>query len=378
MRTHNEVFEKIIIIKNLKDNLHNAKRVTLVEKITTIQSTHLPNEGNTRISILDKIDMRISCSLGSLLSISQILECSKILSNKSIDTIWIPETWGMENFSMLGMVSQNCPTSKIGSSIINIFSRSPAAIAMGASTVDTISKGRLILGLGTSSPEIVEEFHGYEFKNPLKRMREYVEIINLIISGNTVNYSGNLFNLKNFSLLIKPPRNKIPIYLAAVNQRMVDLTWELGDGVIFYLRPIEEMKDTISKMQSKRKIDVTCQLITCVSEDSEVAIDRCKKTLAFYVAVGKIYREFLAKNGFQKETQNIFEEYKKTGFKSIHEQVPDNMLESLTIAGEPENCVKKLHKFQESGIDLPIIQFNPVGDVIDSFRLFSKTFLEDK
>ena len=117
--------------------------------------------------------------------------------------------------------------------------------------------------------------------------------------------------MKNFSLLIKPQREKIPIYLAAVNQKMVELTWNVGDGVIFYLRPIEEMKKTIQSMQSKRKIDVTCQLITCVSHDSELAINRCKKTLAFYVSVGKIYREFLAKNGFEKETRNIFEEFKK-------------------------------------------------------------------
>ena len=91
------------------------------------------------------------------------------------------------------------------------------------------------------------------------------------------------------------------------------------------------MKKTIQTMQSKRKIDVTCQLITCVSHDSEIAINRCKKTLAFYVSVGKIYREFLAKNGFEKETRNIFEEFKKSGFDSNYELVTDKMLNSLTI-----------------------------------------------
>ena len=106
---------------------------------------------------------------------------------------------------------------------------------------------------------IVENFHGYEFKNPLLRMQEYVEIIKLILSGNTVNYSGEIFNLKNFTLLIKPPRKEIPIYLAAVNQKMMELAWRIADGVIFYLRPKIEMEKTIHVMQSKRKIDVTCQ-----------------------------------------------------------------------------------------------------------------------
>ena len=246
--------------------------------------------------------MRTACSLGSLLSVNQVLECSEILEKTNIDTIWIPETWGMENFSMLSAVSGKTKSKKIGSSIINIYSRSPATIAMGAATVDTLSNGRVILGLGTSSPPIVETFHGYKLEKPLQRMKEYVEIIRLVTSGKQANYAGEIFNLKNFTLLIKPKRKTIPIYMAAVNQKMVELTWKIGDGVIFYLRPKNEMKETIANMQSKKKIDVTCQIITCVSNDSEDAILRAKKTLAFYISVGKVYREFLVKNGFKNET----------------------------------------------------------------------------
>ncbi len=321
--------------------------------------------------------MRIACSLGSLLSVNQVLECSEILSKTNVDTIWIPETWGMENFSMLSAVSNKTTTQKIGSSIINIYSRSPSLIAMGAATVDSLLDGRLILGLGTSSLPIVETFHGYKFEKPVQRMREYVKIIRLVLSGKEINYSGEIFDLKNFTLLIKPKRELIPIYLAAVNQKMVDLTWDIGDGVIFYLRPLNEMKETITKMQSKKEIDVTCQIITCVAEDSNTAIVRAKKTLAFYVSVGKVYREFLAKNGFKNETSNIFDEFKKSGLKSIHELVTDSMLESLCIAGAPEECKKQLQNFYETGIDLPIIQFNPVGDTSESFELLKKTFLDE-
>lgn len=322
--------------------------------------------------------MKMACSLGSLLSINQVLNCSQILSKTSAETIWIPETWGMENFSMLSMVSQKTQSQKIGSSIINIFSRSPAVIAMGAVTVDTISNGRLVLGLGTSTSAIVEDFHGSEFKNPVLRMKEYVEIIKLILTGKSVNYRGEIFNLKNFTLLIKEPREKIPIYLAAVNQQMVELAWKVGDGVIFYLRPLDEMKKTIETMQLKRKINVSCQFITCVSKDSELAMDKCKKTLAFYVSVGKIYREFLAKNGFQNETRNIFEEYKKSGFISNHELVTDKMINALTVTGDPETCVSQLQRIKETGVGQPIMQFNPIGDVSDSFKLFSNTFFEEK
>ena len=318
--------------------------------------------------------MRIACSLGSLLSVKQVLECTEMLSETKIDSVWIPETWGMENFSMLGAVANNTKSQKIGSSIINIYSRSPSTISMGAATIDSLSDGRLILGLGTSSIPIVEDFHGVSFENPVQRMREYVEIIRLSLTKKQINYSGKIFNLKNFTLLIEPKRQSIPIYLAAINQKMVNLTWEVADGVIFYLRPIDEMKKTIAEMQLQKKIDVTCQIITCVSENSEEAIQRAKKTIAFYVSVGKIYREFLKKNGFQTDVTNIFEEFKKSGFKSNHELVTDSMLKSLCIAGTPNESKLQLQKFRDAGIDLPIIQFNPIGDAIESFSLLKKTF----
>ena len=322
------------------------------------------------------VAMRLSYSLGSLLTIEQILACSKKLNYFKPDTVWIPETWGMENFSLLSLASNENTHSKIGSSIINIYSRSPSLIAMGAATVDTISNKRLILGLGTSSQSIIENFHGYKFEKPIKRMKEYVEIIRLILSGKTVNYSGEIFSLKNFSLLIKPPRNTIPIYLAAINQKMVELTWKIADGVIFYLRPKNEIKSILAKMQNQKKIDTSLQIITCVHHNTEKAITRAKMTIAFYVSVGKIYREFLSSNGFKNETKNIFEEYEKTGLKNNYELVPESMLNELCICGTPNECRDQLKQFRETGINLPIIQFNPIDNVEESFDLVTSTFSE--
>ena len=321
--------------------------------------------------------MRLSYSLGSLLTINQILECSRKLNILKPDTVWIPETWGMENFSMLSLACMENKFSKIGSSIINIYSRSPSLIAMGAATVDTISNKRLVLGLGTSTKPLIEDFHGDKFEKPVKRMKEYVEIIRLILTGKTINYSGEIFSLKDFSLLIKPPRNTIPIYLAAVNQKMVELAWEIADGVIFYLRPKNEIKSTLARMKNQKKIDTTLQIITCVHDDPEKAIFRAKKTIAFYVSVGKIYREFLAQNGFKNETKNIFEEYKKTGLTNNHEFVPESMVNELCISGTPNECKKQLKQFRETGINLPIIQFNPTDNVQDSFDLIISTFSEE-
>tara|TARA_B100001142_G_scaffold321705_1_gene368816 strand:- start:1130 stop:1552 length:423 start_codon:yes stop_codon:yes gene_type:complete len=134
------------------------------------------------------------------------------------------------------------------------------------------------------------------------------------------------------------------------------------------------MKETISKMQKKKKIDTTLQIITCIHNDKEKARNRAKKTLSFYIAVGKIYREFLKSTGYSKETQIIYDEYQKRGLTGLEKFVPEKMLDDLCIAGTPDTAVKKLNAFRDIGIDLPIIQFNPIDDVKKSFELLTKTF----
>ncbi len=319
--------------------------------------------------------MRLSYSLGSLLSIGQVLECADMLRKKNPDTVWVPETWGMECFSMLGAISQRVG-SKIGSSVINVYSRSPALIGMGAVTVDTVSQGRLVLGLGTSSPAITENLHGVGFQRPLERMREYVEVIRKVTSGGRIDHSGEFFNLRGFSLLTRPFRDRIPIYMAAVNERMIGLASEIADGIIFYLRPVDELKKTAARMRAKN-MDTTCQIITAMSHDGEKATARAKETIAFYVSVGKIYRDFLAQNGFKRETELIYDEFAKSKASDAG-LVSDSMADALAIHGTPDECLAGLKKFTETGIDLPIIQFNPVGDTVESFRLMTSVFSGDR
>ena len=139
-------------------------------------------------------------------------------------------------------------------------------------------------------------------------------------------------------------------------------------------RPKAEMKQTIEKMQVQRKIDISLQIITCIDNDSEKARTRAKKTLSFYIAVGKIYREFLELNGYSDTVHKIYNEYNKTGLKKLDELVPDKILDDLCIAGTSEDGIKKLQSFREAGIELPIIQINPIGDTKESFELLTKTF----
>lgn len=321
----------------------------------------------------------ISYSLGSLLSVNDVLGCARTLADYKINTVWIPETWGMECFSMMGAISQKLDNVRIGSSIINIYSRSPALVAMGAVTADSLSGGNAILGLGASSPAIVESFHGSKYDSPLERMREYVQIIRLVCSGEKIKHTGRFFSLSDFRILIKPPRTRIPIYLAAVGPQMLKLATEIADGAILYLRPLDELKKTSRKITSQNPdFDVGCQIITAVSHDSESAIKRAKSTISFYVAVSRVYREFLAGCGYTSETSAIAAEYTKTKIPQNPSLVPDSMVDDLAICGTPESCRTQLRRFVDAGVTHPILQFNPVGNVAESFLLACNTFSEDK
>jgi alkanesulfonate monooxygenase SsuD/methylene tetrahydromethanopterin reductase-like flavin-dependent oxidoreductase (luciferase family) len=325
------------------------------------------------------IEEKIGVSLGPLLSMDELLRCAKMADQQqNIDSLWIPESWGRESFSSLGAISQITKNVRLGTSIIGIYSRTPAITAMAATTLDMLSGNRIVIGLGASTPAIVENWHGVHFDMPARRMKEYMELVRLMTQGEKVDYSGKFFKIKNFKMLHQPQRKHIPIFMAAVNKKMISITSDLADGILLYLRPFEELNKIAYELKQATKgkaFEIACSFICAVSnKEPQKARDRAAVTLAFYVAVGKYYSNFLAENGFKAEVQEIIEEYKKSGAETAAKFVSDKMLNSLAICGSSEECRESLSKFVSTGITLPILQFNPVGDSESSFREMLSTF----
>lgn len=337
---------------------------------------------------------KIGYNIGTLLSVKSILGFAKKVEEKTnVHSLWVPESWGREAFVTLGALSQVTNKVKLGTGIVSIHSRTPATVAMAISTLDILSNNRSILGLGVSTPALVENWHGIKFDNPFEKMREYIECIRMIMKGSKVKFEGKYFKINDFKILFKPQRENIPIYTAAVNNGMIDLSSELSDGVLLYLRSKNELKKGVDRIlnniagkkdvgnydkkfcendiknikeddesKQRKNFEICCAFITAVSDkEPDKARERAAKTLAFYVAVGKYYNRFLLKTGYEYEVNNITEEYKKNGIENIHKFVSDSMLESLTICGTKEECRKSLEVFVNTGITLPIIQINPVG-----------------
>ncbi|HEX5920271.1 MAG TPA: LLM class flavin-dependent oxidoreductase [Nitrososphaeraceae archaeon] len=316
---------------------------------------------------------QIGYNPSSLFNTQDILEFAKQLDYKpQANSLWIPESWGREAFVMLGAIAAMTRRIKLGTSIVSMFSRSPATLAMAASTLDNISLNRTIIGIGASTPILAEDWHGIKFVHPLKRMREYVTCFRIISSGETINFDGNFFKLKNIKIMHPSQRKEIPVFLAAVNTGMIKLATEIADGIILYLSPLDELKKSVQRIKSltsskSKSFEICSVFITAISNKyPDLARERAAKTLAFYVAVGKYYNEFLSFHGFKNEVEQITTEYQNHGIENISKFVTDPMLDSLTIHGTTEDCFKSLKRFVSCGVSLPILQVNPVKDNMQS------------
>jgi alkanesulfonate monooxygenase SsuD/methylene tetrahydromethanopterin reductase-like flavin-dependent oxidoreductase (luciferase family) len=307
--------------------------------------------------------VKIGFSIGSLLQTKNVVEFSSTVDKlEHIDSIWVPESWGKEAFSTLGAISQVTSNVKLGTSIINIYSRTPATIAMGAISIDKLSNNRMIIGLGASTAAIVENLHGLKYSDPLERMKEYIQSIrSLIHSQEKTSYSGNIVKINNFKIL-ENTGTQIPIYIAAVNKKMINIGLKFADGLLFYLRPKNEIKNLIYDLKEK-KTHLSLVLITSVSnKEPQKAKKRAAKTLAFYISVGKGYYDFLSKTEFKVEVDKIYKDYHNHGIERSIENIPTKMLDNLVVYGSVNDCNYQIKSFIDTGIDLPILQINPIED----------------
>jgi coenzyme F420-dependent oxidoreductase len=284
-------------------------------------------------------------------------------------SIWVPEMWGRDAFSVLSVLALSTERIKLGTGVISVFSRTPATIAQTIATLDEISNGRMILGLGTSGPAVIENWHGLKFEKPLQRTREYVEIIRMILRGERVNYSGDIFKLKGFRLQFTPPRKEIPIYIASLGPKNLRLTGEVADGWIPFLIPRSGFKDAVREIASGaeavgrrfEEITVSPYIPVCISrKDEETSKKIVKEHIAYYIgSMGTFYYKTLCRYGFKKEADSILEAWKQANKTQAIMSVTDTLLNSVAIAGSPKEGREGIEELKREGIDLPILIFPP-------------------
>jgi alkanesulfonate monooxygenase SsuD/methylene tetrahydromethanopterin reductase-like flavin-dependent oxidoreductase (luciferase family) len=293
------------------------------------------------------------------------LRAARLADELGYDSFWVPEAWGYEVFSLLTEIAVNTKRIRLGTGIINVFSRSAGLIGMSAATVDEISGGRLILGIGTSGKNVIEGFHGKSFDKPLTHVRDVIRVVRALFAGDRMNEAdAELFSYRPFKLEMAPFRPDLPIFVAALRPKAVESVGELADGWIPTFWPydrLEEGRRLIAAGAARASRDpatiVTAPFATVLPVGLEEGELIARRILAYYIGgMGEYYAELLTRFGFGEDCKRIAELYAEPVTRAQAAlAVPQAMMESLMISGDPAYCIRELRRRRSFGMDLPIL-----------------------
>ncbi len=293
------------------------------------------------------------------------LRAAQLADELGYDSFWLPEAWGYEIFPLLTEMALCTKRIKLGTGIVNAYSRTPGLLAMSAATVDEISEGRLILGIGTSGKNVIEGFHGRPFDKPLTQVRDVIRVVRTLLAGGKLNDAGVENPMyRPFRLEMRPARPAIPIYVAALKQKAIESIGELADGWIPTFWPYHKLaqgREWIATGAARVGRDpseiTTAPFTTVLPMGMEAGDFMARKILAFYIGgMGEYYIELLSKFGFADDCQRIAELYQnKLTRAQAAAAIPPAMIEALTISGDPASCIAELRRRRDFGMELPIL-----------------------
>ncbi len=301
----------------------------------------------------------------------------RLADQLGFDSVWIGEIWGYELFTSLADLVRATTRIKIGAGIASIYSRSPAVIATAAATLDARSNGRMLLGLGSSGPLVVEHWHGARFSQPLRRTREYVEIITMILRREPLHFHGDLFDLdRGFKLRFRPIRSHIPIYLASLGPKNIALAGEIADGILPIYWPNRDVPALRAALDAGSSaagrppgsVAIAPYITGAVFLDPghrSAARRQAAAAVAFYVGhMGTFYANMLAAHGFAEDVAAIKVAWSH-GPTAAASAVSDRLLDATTIVGTPSEVVSRADQWMRLGVDQPLLSM-PAGSPDDA------------
>jgi F420-dependent oxidoreductase-like protein len=282
------------------------------------------------------------------------------------DSVWTAEAYGSDAISPLCWIGARTSRIKLGTGIMQISARTPASVAMTAATIDHLSGGRLILGIGVSGPQVVEGWYGQPFPRPLARTREFVEIVRMILRREEpVVYDGKHYQLplkggsglgKPLKLIVRPLRPEIPIYVGAEGPKNVALAVEIGDGWLpLFVSPFRTAMYDEALRGKKPGFEIACPVTVVVNDDLEQALVPVKWMLAFYIGgMGARQRNFhaglITRMGFGDAVPRVQELFLAGKRAEAAAAVPDALADEISLAGAPERIRERLQVWEESPI----------------------------
>jgi len=249
---------------------------------------------------------------------------------------------------------------------------------MSAATLDEASGGRFRLGLGTSGARVIEDFHGIAYDKPLTRLKETIQIVRSLLSGEAVEFSGECFELRRFKLGFKPLRANIPVYVAALAPKSLNQVGQIADGWLPTHWPCERLSEGIAEIRAgaesegrdASRIEIAPFVNLIVSDDLAKARDAARLPLAYYIGgMGDYYHAALSRLGFGTEADRVRELWQSGHPREAIRAVTDEMVNGIAIRGPLETCRERLDETVNSGATLPLIPIPQEGSLADKCRV---------
>jgi alkanesulfonate monooxygenase SsuD/methylene tetrahydromethanopterin reductase-like flavin-dependent oxidoreductase (luciferase family) len=293
------------------------------------------------------------------------------------DDVWLPELWGESGVVRATEIATRTDELGIGSAILNVYSRSPAVLAMTAASLQRVSDGRFVLGVGTSTKKSIEDLHGERFDRPVRRAHETIELVRAFTAGEgRVDYDGELLEAKDFPSLEVPT----PIYHAGLGPANRRVVGRLADGWIPHNIPFSRLEDAFEEVaaaarerdRDPEEIAVAPYVPAAVSEDLEAARDAIRGHVAYYVGSGEGYRRAVGA-AYPDEADRIAEAWREGERGAAADAVTDELVDDLGVAGTPEDARDRLESLvADTGIDHPIVVVpDPASDEIAELTIES-------
>ncbi|KOG56652.1 LLM class F420-dependent oxidoreductase [Streptomyces sp. NPDC059558] len=305
------------------------------------------------------------------------------LESAGLDAVWVAEAWGFDSPTIMGYLAARTERLKIGSAILNVYSRTPGLIAQTAAGLDALSGGRALLGLGASGPQVVEGWHGMPYDKPLGRTRETVELCRRIWRRETIDHHG-ITDMplppergsglgKPLKILTRPVRPAVPVYIASLGPANVRMTAEIADGWLPTLFIPEKAaavwggplaEGTAKRSPELGPLRTVAGGLLAIGDDAAAVRDLARPQIALYVggmgAVGKnFYNDLAVAYGYGEEARRIQELYLSGRKRDAAAAVPDEFCELMTLCG-PEGYVReRIEAFREAGVTM--LNVTPVG-----------------
>jgi F420-dependent oxidoreductase-like protein len=294
----------------------------------------------------------------------ELIELAQEAERLGFDSAWAAEAWGTDAVTVLSWLAATTTRIKVGSAIMQIPGRTPANCAMTAMTLDQLSGGRFLLGLGTSGPQVVEGWHGEPWGKPLGKTREYVEIVRAALRRQTLEHHGEHYDIpytgpgatglgKPLKLMGRPLRAEIPIYLASISPKSVELAAEIADGWIPIFYDPQTARDVFPAF-SRDGFDVAPSVPVVLTDDVPAGRDSLKAYYALYIggmgARGKnFYNSLFQRYGFEAEAKTIQDLFLDGKQRDAAAAVPDAFVDRVALVGSPERIADGIAAFADAG-----------------------------